>query len=227
MENQTYHESTDIGNVKGRSHIQIQLFLIGHWCWKFEDLQVFQVFTSEAICDCESKDPPRRFSRDDCDGWRICLACLRHTSHQHYPECGPGVFIHGYEGMIYTNEHTTNNESMSNGFFWSRIFFLFLLCFFVSFKYGITLGIRKEIFVLCFFKVQQTITSPPDDQPVQTAPLLFWNSFIQCSATWQKLRKNIPSSRVVASVTSYAGKESVTKIGPKQGDHKDCERYVS
>ena len=106
-------------------------------------------------------------------------------------------------------------------------FFLFLLCFFVSFKYGITLGIRKEIFVLCFFKVQQTITSPPDDQPVQTAPLLFWNSFIQCSATWQKLRKNIPSSRVVASVTSYAGKESVTKIGPKQGDHKDCERYVS
>ena len=125
MENQTYHESTDIGNVKGRSHIQIQLFLIGHWCWKFEDLQVFQVFTSEAICDCESKDPPRRFSRDDCDGWRICLACLRHTSHQHYPECGPGVFIHGYEGMIYTNEHTTNNESMSNGFFWSRIFSCF------------------------------------------------------------------------------------------------------
>ena len=108
--------------------------------------------------------------------------------------------------------------------FFGHVFFLVSL---VSFKYGITLRIRKEIFVLCFFKVQQTITSPPDDQPVQTAPLLFWNSFIQCSATWQKFKNNIPSSRLVASVTSYVGKESVTKIGPKQGDHKDCERYVS
>lgn len=129
----TYHESTDIGNVKGRSHSQIQSFSIGDGVGSLKISKFLKFSHRRQFVIVSQKDPTRRFSRDDCDGWRICLACLRHTSHQHYPERGPGVFIHGYMGMD-TNEHATNNESMSTGFFCHAFFLVSLvfLCLFLN-----------------------------------------------------------------------------------------------
>lgn len=173
------------------------------------------------------KDPPRRFSRDDCDGWRICLACLRHTSHQHYPERGPGVFIHGYVGMIYTNEHTTNNESMSNGFFWSRIFFCFSCVSLSLLNMVLLWEFKRRYLSSVFLKCNKQSLLLPMISLFRLRRCCSGTASYNAAPLGKNSKKNIPSSRLVASVTSYVGKESVTKIGPKQGDHKDCERYFS